>query len=99
MAGYALSRYEKSPSFYVDGNVMTLENDAAITPKNDDTKILVKQEEEGRPDMVSYRVYGNPFYAWVIMQRNGVLDPFTIKPGKYLYIPDLNGLKKDGTLV
>ena len=35
----------------------------------------VSIEEQGRPDLIAYRVYGNPSWFWVISSRNGILLP------------------------
>lgn len=46
--------------------------------------------EEGRPDLVSWKVYKNTQYWWVIMEFNGLVDFEDLTPGKILAYPSLN---------
>jgi len=41
-----------------------------------------------RPDKISYEVYGNVTFDWVILYVNGITDPFKeLKPGRVLKVP------------
>ena len=37
---------------------------------------LVKREEQCRPDLVSYRLYGTDQLWWLVMWLNGISDPW-----------------------
>lgn len=44
-----------------------------------------------RPDLISYRFYENFHFAWLIMDYNGILDPFEeLDVGRVIEIPDLS---------
>jgi hypothetical protein len=52
--------------------------------------ILVDEEMEMRPDLVSYGAYGIVDYWDLILKFNGISNPFSIAKGQYLFIPDLS---------
>ncbi len=44
----------------------------------------------GRPDLISFSVYQNVDYGWIIMWANNIIDPFEeLYAGKELVIPSL----------
>lgn len=89
------SRYTQTPyEIDKDGNCFTMENDSFILGDPSDVVYYVPKEYEGRPDLISYACYNNPMYAWIIMQRNSIIDPFTIKPMMKLYIPSVDRVTK-----
>lgn len=49
---------------------------------------LVKEDEEMRIDLISNLYYGNTNYIDLIMKTNGISNPFSIKAGQFLMIPD-----------
>lgn len=51
------------------------------------TKILAS--EDGRLDLVSYRVYNTPTKWWIIARFNSIINHETAKAGMILRIPDL----------
>ena len=50
------------------------------------------REEEFRPDLVSYKVYSDTQYWWIIMLFNGFIDRAEFKTGTLLNIPDQTGI-------
>ena len=48
--------------------------------------------EEGRPDLISYRVYGDTRFWWIIMAYNNLTDFRDIKTGLVLDIPEQNSI-------
>ena len=55
-----------------------------------DSFIIVSQEYENRPDLLSYHLYDIPDLWWVIYEFNGIHDPFfDLKAGTRLRIPEL----------
>ena len=55
-----------------------------------DTMILVTQEFEKRPDLLSFNIYGVSELWWVIYEFNNIRDPFfDLKAGQILRIPAL----------
>ena len=49
---------------------------------------VVTQADLDRPDLISNRFYGTPEYWWMILDYNKVTDPFSLKIGDRLRIPD-----------
>lgn len=59
-----------------------------IPKQDDDYKVRILEFEEGRPDLISYRVYGKAIYAWLILQYNNIVDPATeLVAGKTIMLP------------
>lgn len=53
----------------------------------------VPKEYEMRPDLISGAVYNNTVYAELILKYNGISNPFTIKEGDMILIPNLNSME------
>lgn len=54
---------------------------------------IVRQIDIHRIDLISYRVYGNPNYWWVIARRNNIIDTHNdLYTGMKLYVPNLSEL-------
>lgn len=54
----------------------------------------VQENEAMRPDLISLKYYNTPD-AWdLILKVNGISNPFAIKPGIKLQIPDYNAAQK-----
>lgn len=54
------------------------------------TQYQVTDMELGQPDLISYNVYGNEQYDWLIMNANGIVDPYNdMFSGQVIRIPDL----------
>lgn len=50
----------------------------------------IPQFMEGRPDLISFAVYQNVDYGWIIMWENDIIDPFeSLVAGRELVIPSL----------
>ena len=48
----------------------------------------IKTTDVGRPDLVSFNIYGKMNYWWVIMKLNGIEDVFNdMSEGQVLMIP------------
>jgi nucleoid-associated protein YgaU len=52
-----------------------------------DTDLYMTYTSADRLDMVSYRVYGDPSYWWVILAANEYQIEFDIESGEVLRIP------------
>lgn len=56
--------------------------------RDDDYKIIIRPEEEGRPDKISHRAYGENQFAWLVLQYNNIVDPAAeMTTGKQLVLP------------
>jgi hypothetical protein len=66
-----------------------------IIPKDDsDIYHIITKRGEGRPDLISYDVYKDAYYAWFIMQYNSIVDPTEeLVKGKRLRLPTPSRLK------
>jgi hypothetical protein len=57
------------------------------------TVYKVPKEYEMRPDLISGAVYNNSQYTELILKYNGISNPFTIKEGDIILIPNLDSMK------
>lgn len=53
---------------------------------------LIQQGYE-RPDIISYQIYGDPQYWWILMQYNGISDVNQITVGTVLSYPSIADLE------
>lgn len=51
------------------------------------------QGEDGRPDLISFRIYGNVQYWWILLLYNSILDYNSIVTGEVLNYPSLDSLE------
>jgi len=54
----------------------------------------VRGDDEMRPDLISLKHYGTPEYADIILKANGISNPFSIKAGMVLSIPDKDSAER-----
>lgn len=54
---------------------------------------LVIQGEEGRPDLISKKIYSSFQYWWLILLYNSILDLSELTIGKTILYPDENDLE------
>ena len=55
---------------------------------------IVSEKELHRPDLLSQNQYENTNFWWIILLYNDITDPFEIKIGDLLRIPDIDGLRE-----
>lgn len=68
---------------YLDTNIHNLNLEQATT-------FRVPAFMVGRPDIISYAVYESPYYYWLIMYANDIIDPFEeIQENDVLIVPSL----------
>ena len=48
---------------------------------------IVKEDEVGRPDLISLEYYNTDSKTDIILKWNGISDPFSLRPGEVLEIP------------
>ena len=48
---------------------------------------IVKEDEVGRPDLISLEYYNTDSKTDIILKWNGISDPFSLSPGEELEIP------------
>lgn len=53
----------------------------------DSSNYIVKASEEGRLDLISYKIYGTVDYWWVIAIANDIYFPLDVKAGDVLLLP------------
>ena len=51
------------------------------------------QGEDGRPDLLSYRIYGNTQYWWLILIYNGITEFNNFSTGTEISFPQLSALE------
>ena len=49
---------------------------------------IVKEDEVGRPDLISLEYYNTDTKTDIILKWNGISDPFALNPGEELEIPN-----------
>jgi molecular chaperone GrpE (heat shock protein) len=49
---------------------------------------VVKEDEIGRPDLISLEHYGTHTKTDIVLKWNGISDPFSLQPGEILEIPN-----------
>lgn len=54
---------------------------------------LIIQGEEGRPDLISKKIYGSFQYWWLILLYNSILDMSELTIGSTILYPDENDLE------
>jgi hypothetical protein len=67
-------------------------NKTIIAEKDSDIYHEVQMHEENRLDIISNKYYKTPDMWWVIAQANDMVDPFVLKSGTILRIPDFRSL-------
>ena len=50
--------------------------------------------EEGRPDLLSWNIYGDVQYWWILMIYNGILDLCSLPSGLVIKYPSLNSIEE-----
>lgn len=61
-----------------------------------ETFLISEEKYVNRPDAISYNVYGNSKYWWIIAMANDIKDPFfEFHKGRKLKIPDLQLFKRE----
>lgn len=68
--------------------------DTSITPYGGVTPYTVPKHMENRIDLVALEFYGISSLYWVICYANKLPDPLDLPAGKFLLIPNLNGLRR-----
>lgn len=51
------------------------------------------QGEEGRPDWISYKIYGDSQYWWILLYYNSLFDSEQVTPDKTILYPDQTALE------
>ena len=69
-----------------------MEDEFCFYESSTDDITFVQADEKERPDLISYRMYGNPLYDWVIMRRNAIQHPTEIVQGMMLFIPKFSNV-------
>jgi len=68
----------------------------ALEKQDNDLRITVREHEAGRPDLLSYRLYGKATYAWIVLQYNNIVDPVTeLVAGAEIVMPTKQRLTLD----
>jgi hypothetical protein len=89
-----ISRYRIYRQIIDDNNDIYLEttNQVKIDDSKYDKYHEVEKSEENRLDIISYKYYNTPEYYWIIAMANNIVDPFVIKAGDVLRIPNFYSL-------
>lgn len=66
-----------------------------IPPRDDDREYMIKIGDQ--IDLIANKFYGDPQLWWVIVHRNDLrLIPNDLVPGRNIYIPTRDGLRRRG---
>lgn len=56
---------------------------------------VTKEEDLGRPDIISQKIYGTVNYAWFLMKYNGICDiHYDIKLAQYIKYPSIDRVRE-----
>lgn len=90
------SRYKNlSKILFADGTIcQETPNPIEIPFSKNDKFHIVEHDEVGRLDIISYRFYNTSELWWAIATASNIYDPFSIKLGMRLRIPDKASLLK-----
>ena len=91
-----ISRYSIYRQIIDSNNDTYLEtvNQTPVAESNLDKYHEVEQNEENRLDIIANKYYGSPDLWWVIAMGNNIIDPFIVKVGDIIRIPNLTSLTK-----
>jgi hypothetical protein len=64
-----------------------------MIPKLSEIGSLTITNEEGRPDLISYKLYNSTQYWWIILIYNHILDIQELKTGYTIKYPSLNSIE------
>lgn len=81
--------YDQSSRYFRCDNENELPQCHLYKSNYDYTETTVTAEENGRLDLVSYRVYNTPLNWWIIARFNAIINPLNISTGDILRIPKL----------
>lgn len=87
-----LNRYTNGTITFTRDNqkFLVLSKNIQLPLANTDTYVTLTTDLARRPDLISFKAYGTPTLWWVIMQYNGIRDPFfELKAGKVIRIPTM----------
>ena len=51
------------------------------------------QDEESRPDLMSFRIYGDTQYWWILLLYNQIIDVESLTQGKVILYPSIGDLE------
>ena len=51
-------------------------------------------QEENRADLLSYNIYGDTDYWWILLLFNGILCPFNIPSGTIIKVPSIEEISE-----
>lgn len=89
-----VSRYNKSQIIYWGPRRLTtfkIYKRQSFSPSNDDRFYVINAGTQYRPDLVSFRAYGDPRWWWKIMEVNNINDVFDFEIGRTIVIPGALG--------
>ena len=59
-----------------------------IEQDDDDITYIIEQGEEGRADLIAFRIYQKPQLQWLVLQYNNIIDTVEqLKTGTVLRLP------------
>lgn len=71
----------------------TLKPDYSSIRFNVDRVVEVTEDYAMRPDLISFYAFGTDVYTDIILKCNGISNPFSIKEGDVILIPNLENFK------
>ena len=68
-------------------NRYEITNDFSFKIENRDSDVYIEYSDHDRLDLISFRIYNDPSYWWLILHANGYQLEFDIEPGELLRVP------------
>lgn len=88
-----LNRYTNGIVTFTRNNeqFLVLRESLQLEQDNTDVFVTINQDLIRRPDLISFKAYGNPDLWWVIYEYNQIRDPiFDLRIGQIIRIPSID---------
>lgn len=70
---------------------LVLRSSLNLQPDAGDVVVIISQDLQYRPDLISQKAYNTPDLWWVILEFNNISDPlFGLKTGQTIKIPKID---------
>lgn len=67
-----------------------------LEKQDNDIFLTILENEESRPDLIAFSLYGKTTYAWLVLQYNNISDPIVeLKTGTTIRMPNRSRLMLD----
>lgn len=98
-----LSRYRNKRIITLFDNTTFIEfirKDMIYTPvAPEDQYYFTSAGKKMRPDLLSYELYGNPIFYWIILSDNNLVSPLQMRTNLTLRVPNLASILNNDKII